>query len=362
MGQMAILENHTDVIVTAPSYGLPITSSAASEAPTRTRKRADERHPSPLLRRAEARQQQCPEGRVVTNHFERLGVSPDATSAEIASAYRDMARILHPDTQPDATPAQRARFTAMMAEVNEAWTVLKDDRRRAEYRASLEAAPGGTTAPTVRHPRSDECETCGSFPAANMRFRHQRAWLFAATVYEAELRLCQGCGVALGRSAQNRTMWLGWWGVFSFLRNIGYVFGNAQSLRRAAGLAAPRRRNDPIFTPLLAPLPTGRPVWQRTGMLATTALFVALFAIVVGASDAEESSRTTTGSRDPVASAGWEVGSCVSGFTTVVPVPCSSPHSGRIVEMSLSGPDDCPMSTESYVVDGAKVWCIDDDR
>ena len=59
------------------------------------------------------------------NHFELLGVPPDASDHEIAAAYRRLARQLHPDTKPDATPEETARLNEAMARLNEAWSVLK---------------------------------------------------------------------------------------------------------------------------------------------------------------------------------------------------------------------------------------------
>src|SRR5690554_3244941 len=153
----------------------------------------------------------------MTTYFERLGVGPDATSAQIAEAYRARARTLHPDTQPHVTPAQRERMTQAMAEVNEAWNVLKDDGRRAAYVASMNRdvpKPG----PVVRPPLRDECLMCGSYPAIDLTFRHQRAWVIGATAYASHAVLCRSCGTAMGRSAQNQTMWLGWWGLLSFFR------------------------------------------------------------------------------------------------------------------------------------------------
>lgn len=300
----------------------------------------------------------------MTTHFDTLGVSPDASSAEIANAYRDLARVLHPDTQPDASPAQRAKFTTMMAEVNEAWAVLKDEHRRAEYRASIERP--AYDAPMVRHPAADECLVCGSFPAIAVRFRHQKAWLIGATVHETELQACHGCGTSLGRSAQNRTLWLGWWGVFSFLRNFAYIATNAKSLYRLNKLSVPRRRNEAILTPLITPLPRGRPVLMRAGALVTVGFLAVLIGVVAAGSEPETATngppRGTSSDSGDSSFATWEVGSCVSGYSSVVPVPCSSMHSGRIVASTFSGPEECPISTESYVVDGARVWCIDDDR
>jgi curved DNA-binding protein CbpA len=112
-------------------------------------------------------------GRAV-NHFEILGVPLDATQEQVAAAYRVRARQLHPDTKPDATPAERARLTEAMAQLNEAWSVLRDPGSRAEYRQRLEQGAPDEEEILVRVPADDECVMCGSYPATVLKFQHHR--------------------------------------------------------------------------------------------------------------------------------------------------------------------------------------------
>ncbi len=58
--------------------------------------------------------------------YGRLGVSRNATAAEIHRGYRDRARRAHPDVATPTTVDE-------MALINEAWSVLGDPERRAAY-------------------------------------------------------------------------------------------------------------------------------------------------------------------------------------------------------------------------------------
>ncbi|CAN5305290.1 molecular chaperone DnaJ [soil metagenome] len=62
------------------------------------------------------------------DYYSLLGVSKDASQADVAKAYRKLARELHPDINPD-DPNAEARFK----EVGEAYAVLSDAQKRAEY-------------------------------------------------------------------------------------------------------------------------------------------------------------------------------------------------------------------------------------
>lgn len=80
------------------------------------------------------------------DYYEILGVQPDADGKEIKTAYRKLARKYHPDMNPDEGAEDKFK------EVAEAYEVLKDAERRAEYDelrqyggkqgAGFEAPPG----------------------------------------------------------------------------------------------------------------------------------------------------------------------------------------------------------------------------
>jgi hypothetical protein len=87
--------------------------------------------------------------------YEELGVSPDATRDDIASAYRARAKALHPDAHPGQETAAE-QFTRLGA----AYRVLADPDARARYDASrrtptpTKSAPAPAPPPTLPTARS----------------------------------------------------------------------------------------------------------------------------------------------------------------------------------------------------------------
>jgi curved DNA-binding protein len=61
------------------------------------------------------------------DYYALLGVEPDADAAAIKTAYRRLARKYHPDISKEDDA--EARFK----DVAEAWQVLKDPDKRADY-------------------------------------------------------------------------------------------------------------------------------------------------------------------------------------------------------------------------------------
>jgi len=62
------------------------------------------------------------------DYYDVLGVAKDADEAEIKRAYRELARKLHPDVNPD-----RPDFAERFKEINEAYAVLSDKDARTRY-------------------------------------------------------------------------------------------------------------------------------------------------------------------------------------------------------------------------------------
>jgi hypothetical protein len=69
------------------------------------------------------------------NYYEELGLRPDASPDEIRQAYRGLARLLHPDQQPDESLRRLAE--SQMRRLNTIHDTLVEPSRRREYDAGL---------------------------------------------------------------------------------------------------------------------------------------------------------------------------------------------------------------------------------
>lgn len=92
------------------------------------------------------------------SYYEILNVRRDASPQEITAAYRRLAKILHPDVCSD--PAADELFKS----INEAYQVLRDQKKREEYDLSLLAASGSDF---------------GEYYTGKTRYRDPRTWYYA---------------------------------------------------------------------------------------------------------------------------------------------------------------------------------------
>lgn len=71
--------------------------------------------------------------RYMKNYYQILNIKPTATEDDIKRSYRVLAKRYHPDVNPDARAAER------FADINEAYDVLSDANKRAEYDRAIAA-------------------------------------------------------------------------------------------------------------------------------------------------------------------------------------------------------------------------------
>ena len=303
--------------------------------------------------------------------FALLGVEYTATEEEIAAAWKEKAKKLHPDRFPDVPDSVRDVLTQEMARVNEAYRLLKDDLDGA--RRQFKPAPGTPSGSDPQSQRPDAqsrhsrtsrpratCDICGSLHVKDVKFTRQVGLIFQRRVGRVENRLCRSCALAIGRSFQTKTLAAGWWGTISFFTNFGYVFGNAKQLRDIGRMAPPEAPEG--FRTM--PIDPGKEVWKRPLSYVGIGVF-AVIAVIAATSDSSTSAPRSSVPGlervDPDTVVDWSVGSCIDGFSSVVPVDCSVPHTGKIVSRTGSS-DNCPIYAETYVERGILVYCIDDDQ
>ncbi len=78
------------------------------------------------------------EGRKTRTHFEVLGLSRAVGEAEVKEAYFRLAKRFHPDAQHDASLADlRDKLEVVFVRLGEAYDVLRDPRKRADYEERL---------------------------------------------------------------------------------------------------------------------------------------------------------------------------------------------------------------------------------
>ena len=71
-------------------------------------------------------------------YYQMLGVSQDADSTTIKNAFRKLAKKYHPDINPGNAEAEK-----MFKDVNEAYSVLSDEGKRAKYDRELAGGVNG---------------------------------------------------------------------------------------------------------------------------------------------------------------------------------------------------------------------------
>jgi hypothetical protein len=103
---------------------------AAREARERRKaeRRAERQRAEEAARRAE--REAVRDRALAADPYALLGVLPEATAEEIARAYRQLARTLHPDLNRQGTADERAEREARMKRVNVAYNILSDPQRR----------------------------------------------------------------------------------------------------------------------------------------------------------------------------------------------------------------------------------------
>jgi hypothetical protein len=239
--------------------------------------------------------------------YDMLGVAPTATRAEIASAYRRLAKALHPDAHPSASGAeQRVRLLAMVR-LNLAYEACQRGvASTLSARARAEPPIAGT--PTGR------CDLCGATAHVRCHVDLQSAWMSSAIRPAPELELCIPCARALevGMDVPDPP------------GRVGPVEASVAT-EGSDGSSPPRPRRVP---------------WWVAAMMAVAA---ALVLFVVG---------VPRGATPVVLT-----GTCVQWSGGYSRASCDQAHAGKIVG-TATNPDGCAARSSFFRYD-SRVYCID---
>ncbi|HEX7770993.1 MAG TPA: J domain-containing protein, partial [Pyrinomonadaceae bacterium] len=97
------------------------------------------------------------------NYYDLLGIDPDATDEELRSAYYIRARVIHPDRfDPHSQKREWQKANEMLAELNEAYSVLRDATKRLQYDEVMGYRAASATSGAQRTVRNNEDQTTGS--------------------------------------------------------------------------------------------------------------------------------------------------------------------------------------------------------
>jgi hypothetical protein len=270
-----------------------------------------------------------------------LGIEPSATFRDAEAAYRGRARLVHPDraAEPDQAEATRA-----MAQLNEAWTIV----RSAYDTAAIPDSSRPESQPTaVRSPGAGECQLCGWAPARSITLHRTGGFLIFWNVRHASLNVCRTCGDAIYHQMQASSLVRGWWGVPAVVVNVVNLTRNRAAIgRHRRACRAPATREPGIRTDATSPL-TVRSAWRRPGPIIATLAAAVLVGSAISSYIQHPPGSTTT-IRIPPAP-----GDCVTSVGAVV--NCADTTAAFTLLQLVPTPDDC------YHVTAASTAFTDDE-
>ena len=295
-----------------------------------------------------------------------LGASTAAEYRALRKAYRQLAGEAHPDRfASDASLTSQA--TQAMQIINAAWEIIDGLHGIGALGSSpTQEAPRTSEArasqwnPTMRVPRDDECDLCGSWPAQHVHIRSLTTVLIWFSPGNYKGTVCRSCGTALVRNSLRRTMIGGWWGIATiatpiyFLMLLG-VHSKLKSMR------PPAFRDINVAAPFRSPvMPPKSPLKSVGPLLMTGVALLAICWFIYGIASAPSSNTTsdTPPSTSPVAGA-VTVGTCFRavGSTMLDQVDCSESHNYIVTSISTTSAD-CPATGAGWTSADTGVACL----
>lgn len=151
-------------------------------------------------------------------YYKILNVSPSASDDEIKTAYRNLAKRLHPDLNPGVDT------TAIFQKVNEAYSVLSDPIQRAKYSKRVDrnqSQPNNSghqkeytnQKESVLEPYRCSACNCVSHKLRHVKYNQVISFIFASNTTTIWGVFCEPCAAARIRKASLITGAFGWMSV-----------------------------------------------------------------------------------------------------------------------------------------------------
>ncbi|HNB53758.1 MAG TPA: DnaJ domain-containing protein [Anaerolineales bacterium] len=186
------------------------------------------------------------------NYYKILEIEPTATQEQIRSQYHFLAHAWHPDKFPNLE--QKAKAEERLREINEAFSIVSDPIKRADYDSLLNPRPSPpsqpvytwttrTTEPEKPKPVTPKyvCESCGlSCDTKYVEFYENVGLVYIRYHRSAKGNFCQPCIDYYFWNFTGKTMLLGWWGVISFILTPFILLNNFGRFISSRGMQRPR--------------------------------------------------------------------------------------------------------------------------
>ncbi|ODV79464.1 DnaJ-domain-containing protein [Suhomyces tanzawaensis NRRL Y-17324] len=76
------------------------------------------------------------------NHYERLGIAPNASIKEIKMQFKKLSKKFHPDLNAHLSPEEKEANSSKFVKIVQAYDILKDVKRKKQYDHELRVAGG----------------------------------------------------------------------------------------------------------------------------------------------------------------------------------------------------------------------------
>ena len=188
------------------------------------------------------------------NYYNILEIDPTSTQEQIRAQHRLLVHAWHPDKFPN--PELRAKAEERLKEINEAYSILSNDKKRQDYDRIIQSQE--TRSPPVSTPKSQTttihqpadlkvyCDSC-RLPNETkyVEFYENIGMVFMRSTRSVKGNLCKPCITYFFWTLTGRTMLLGWWGVISLIVTPFILLNNSLRYISSTNLEMPLKQVVP---------------------------------------------------------------------------------------------------------------------